>query len=399
MLGERVRVTTRRCDRGLDSTLVLEFNSLQRRPVVRPASTDQRLEDGGTVVRVWLDQPPRAEDGLIGHIAFREDPLAEFCEAAYPCLDVTLETQYEGRDTRCPVRVNDWMEMNPTELVARLQRITPYWESTHNAETMLALASNCRALHDRSGRVIGRAWLIPPVAVVGGPRGGRPGPGAVVVGGLHATRLDGVAGVLFGMPVTASRGAARPIVNDEELARWATEQAQLLGSTLAAENAMKLAASVRAVGGDTGPLPVAYVGGRPRAATELSTIEWSDEVLIMAIGVFNKKREEAHDIVVEDHVVATHTHVANLVGIGWELTPALWPVPREMRGDPVTHHSRTLVGIVLSAIAAAWQCPVSTLVAASGIERQPPPWEQRPIGTAANEEVEAPVYVLRRQDC
>jgi hypothetical protein len=88
MWGDRVRVTTRRYDAGLDDTKVLSFDAgLQSRPILRKAEKGEQLQDGGTRVRVWYNKEfelgrRHLEDSAKGWTK----RLAWLC----PTLDVTL---------------------------------------------------------------------------------------------------------------------------------------------------------------------------------------------------------------------------------------------------------------------------------------------------------------------
>jgi Histidine kinase-, DNA gyrase B-, and HSP90-like ATPase len=54
MWGDRVRVTTRRYDEAKGDTRILEFHdAIKSRPLLRQASREEFLREGGTVVRVW----------------------------------------------------------------------------------------------------------------------------------------------------------------------------------------------------------------------------------------------------------------------------------------------------------------------------------------------------------
>jgi hypothetical protein len=85
-----------------------------------------------------------------------------------------------------------------------------------------------------------------------------PGEGIVTVGGFYADRVGFPAGIFAGKPARATRDRAVPLVTLEELARWASEQADLLAHTsYAPEVLVNCVDLVRACGGDTGNLPIA----------------------------------------------------------------------------------------------------------------------------------------------
>lgn len=87
-------------------------------------------------------------------------------------------------------------------------------------------SKNIRPLYDSNGEVIGRALITFGYAVFLDERSDLSG--VVTVGGLTACSMTGIAGILMGVPMRASRDSAKPIVSDSELKRWAEEQSALV---------------------------------------------------------------------------------------------------------------------------------------------------------------------------
>ena len=92
MLGDSVRVRTRRADAAQKDTLVLEFNTgLNSRPVLREAAPSEVLRDGGTTVRVWLRTAPTDNGGLLWRYGDKPPTsLAQLCREVCPALPVSL---------------------------------------------------------------------------------------------------------------------------------------------------------------------------------------------------------------------------------------------------------------------------------------------------------------------
>ena len=66
MLGDLVRVSSRRYDAALESTKVLEFRAgLEVRPILRQAGREEYIQDGGTRVSVRLKKDPYAAGGVL----------------------------------------------------------------------------------------------------------------------------------------------------------------------------------------------------------------------------------------------------------------------------------------------------------------------------------------------
>ena len=98
MLGETVRIISRRLDASKGDTLVLEFGAgLSERPILRKAEAEEILVDSGTRIRVWLKVPPLNKGGLInkreeGRMS-SEYNLCGLCKYMCPSLDVTVVTE------------------------------------------------------------------------------------------------------------------------------------------------------------------------------------------------------------------------------------------------------------------------------------------------------------------
>jgi len=76
MLGEEVRVTTRRYDHAQEDTLVLEFRrGLGSRPILRSAAPESAPIDGGTRIDVKLWDDPRCKRGIQISAKMNEEEL------------------------------------------------------------------------------------------------------------------------------------------------------------------------------------------------------------------------------------------------------------------------------------------------------------------------------------
>jgi len=246
MWGERATVTTRRFDESQQQTRVLEFTSgLSSRPLLRRSRPAEVLKDGGTRVRVWLKDPPGTENGILN---IRTDPwdsdreehtLPGICGWLCPAIDANLWVEKGGKG-RPVIKVSDWKHLNGSKLLARIWLSREY---SNRANLDIALSPI-----NSGGRCVGRACILPDSF----PRG------VITVGGFRSKEEINIRGILFGRSTTASRMNAEPLVSEEDMARWASEQAARVTSYVKeragqAECAMQIAA----LGGDVGSLPIA----------------------------------------------------------------------------------------------------------------------------------------------
>ncbi|BCP53892.1 hypothetical protein K32_25090 [Kaistia sp. 32K] len=254
MLGEHVRVITRRYDRDIRSARVLEFvRGLGSRPNLHEVGVDRVPLDGGTRVEVKLRANPMEPDGIL----HRDDWSGEntykldvFVSAIAPATDVALTFIQDGQVVGSTA-ASDWLGIDGVALLERISREHP--------ENNLKLVD----LRDDDGRVYGRARIDPY----------RWSSGLVTVDGLAATNIDLISGVLVGVETTASRNTALPIVPPPVLAAWASEQALVFeAADLPGYDKARAAEIVLALGGDLAGLPIVSWNGEWISSLEFSQI-------------------------------------------------------------------------------------------------------------------------------
>jgi hypothetical protein len=252
MWGNRVRVTTRRYDDRLQNTKILEFRTgLEGRPFVRPAQRDEKLHtEEGTRVRVWLSKEPREQGGLLWP-AVLDEPigLGALCAWLAPALDVDVYVEEPGIDARQVVAASDWLTISGAELLSRLSLVP-------------ASQSGLGGLrHIKSGsstKKFGRASILH--SDVESFPSNPSAAGVITVGGLRAKTLSSIMGILIGSTKKAARDDAAPL-NESALAKWASGQAKIVSKLISAPGIrMYFAASVLALGGDPGELPIVRHG-------------------------------------------------------------------------------------------------------------------------------------------
>ncbi|GAB1581081.1 ATP-binding protein [Phyllobacterium phragmitis] len=250
MLGDQVRVLTRRFDRDIQSARVLEFrHGLGSRPNLRHADPNEVPIDGGTRVEVKLKTNPFEPDGLLyrKNIFDKKNvvKLSSVIAAIAPACDVAI-TVIQDDEAQGNTAAGDWLEISAVTLLNRINGnddkepapTTKPWEQLTE-------------LRDEDGKLYGRAridaanqWSTF---------------GLLTVDGLAASKIGLVAGILLGVETTASRNSASPIIPAPVLASWSSEQAIVIGAAEIpdAEKA-QAAAIVMACGGDVAELPVVW---------------------------------------------------------------------------------------------------------------------------------------------
>lgn len=216
MLGSRVRVTSRRYDKASDSARTLEFSDgLSSRPILYVPKPDQSPIDGGTRVEVRLDRDPWKEGGILNDHFYVESrlKLRHLVAAVAPSLRVSVNVT-EGKSQVTAVRPEDWLKLKEEDLCARLAGSSLKVKKKPK-DTRL------RTLTDSSGNIFGRA-MIETASYRAEDIG------CITVGGLRASNVACIRGVLLGREETAARDEAIPLAPKDVLAKWASEQAGLI---------------------------------------------------------------------------------------------------------------------------------------------------------------------------
>lgn len=284
MLGSEVKVFSRRADRGKEDGRLLEFSSgTSMRPILAPANPKQLPIDGGTRVEVRLKQDPGRRGGLLypGIYGNQKLALERIVAAVAPSLDVEIDVvgKADGKPVASP---GDWISISEAQIVGRLNPAQAI------ADDKAAGKSFIRPLVTADGQVVGRAFIEPD------RYSWREGGGWVTVAGLRANQLRNVQGILLGEADTASRDVATPLADADTLARWATEQAELLAEhVLDEERQAKTAEIVLECGGNVGALKIVKWGADWLNAAEfVAQLSESDHLHISFDGEFSYEEDE-----------------------------------------------------------------------------------------------------------
>lgn len=244
VLGDAVRVSSRRYDAGAADTEVLEFRSLARRPIVRKATAKERLSKASTCVRVRLKRP----DAWIDAAAETADAIRQLIAA----LDV--EVAYEDRTSGIAFRhSHEWTKVEPEQFLTEL---------LGSDEEALAKrhAAHVRLIMAEDGEVFGRAALrLPDSEMHHASTSFISANGFITSEGSFSS--DTIVGVRIGEVRTATRSSASSVVSRETMAIWATEQVTLIDQEAYSPWALvPVSRVVTSLGGESGSLPYVFAG-------------------------------------------------------------------------------------------------------------------------------------------
>jgi hypothetical protein len=288
MVARRVTVATRRFDAAQSETFVLEFaNGLESRPIVRPADPAERLIDGGTRVRVWLDRPVAEltvplsrfwnsiwSDVLSVHDAGMEvrgrsipesKVFERFCAWLFPSLEVNLHVREHENPETTVIAAFDWLRISPPALLLRLLGLDEPWDDT--MADMLKRADTFMRVVRTDASVAGRAYMQPPTPITQVSTTERC---VLTTGGIRIGTVSGAVGIMNGAVGTAARNTARLAVDEAALASWSEEQGRIAAWQIDDPTVLsRYAACVAAFGGDPRSLPIAEYRGRWVSGNEI----------------------------------------------------------------------------------------------------------------------------------
>lgn len=230
MIGENVKVTSRRFEDGRSDTKVLTFDKLGLdRPLLRNAQSDEYLKEGGTKVKVYF----KSKDALRKLLDSTNDNvdchLTELMEYMCPTLDVDLYCESYGEKQRKVISANDWLSLEKDEFIRRLKVKT--WsddEDIDDNEISDAIGrnfQNCEVIYE-DDKVVGRGYLMAHNDE--NDLYSMRTTGVITVGGFRTNSANYIAGFLLGDVTTASRNCALPSISRSVFADWFVKQTEAL---------------------------------------------------------------------------------------------------------------------------------------------------------------------------
>ena len=354
MAGNHVKIITRRFDAAHPDTIVLEFlNGLKSRPILRTATSQEFLREGGTRVRIWLKVPPDSKKGLLLWHGYsnKKYSLEALCEWLCPSIDCNLLAQ-EGKDAeKLVIEAGDWINIDEKTLIRRTNyaptvntEISDEYEINKEFEDSISeLKNNIRIVCNDRGEPILRACI----------RTSYHGNGVVTVGGLRTSSLWKIAGILVGTTTKIARDSSIPIIDEASLAKWASEQAKLINKSRN-DYGTDYAETIRSCGGDVDDLVIAFSKcGWMNYQQIVERYANYEEITLLKEANYNEEMELFGrfnlDIELDDNViVASHTPGTLISGA------RDWP-------SQINHEELTLSNLVIEALSEAWSSPVEEI--------------------------------------
>ncbi|MCJ8324780.1 MAG: ATP-binding protein [Rhizobiales bacterium] len=292
MLGNKVKVKSKRFDRSPDDTVILEFKrGLNERPILYKAEKQDRQTQGGTSIEVECDIKKLSKDSFWKHTGLWVDDeeqlqdLHHLLGSCFPCseIKIQLETPYSSH----VIDGSNW-QTEPAEIFYK--RVTgagtfrfKEHDLARGGRGNIVIEQAVKALQiikDIDGNVVGRASLLPRAfdywRAVSGSFVSR---GAAVGAGNFA-------GVFLGQPTKAARDSATPVACQTDILKWANNQASIWRGLLRDQPAeqMRIASYVSALQGELGELKICKIVDEFYSLTEFAELLKSIDGIWLAEG-------------------------------------------------------------------------------------------------------------------
>lgn len=381
MWSERVHVFTRRYDKAREDTLVLSFeNGLKERPLLRKANPDERMPDGGTRIKAWLNEETQ-RGGYATNDGRNALGLTQLCAYVAPCLDVTIKAREYDAAIETAVVANEWMRMDQESFRTRILLGSP---GRHRVRNPLLSYQIIRGI---GGQVLGRAALSAEMTAF---EDHDFDVGIITVGGFRSCALSGISGVLVGSPIRAARDVAVPLVPYPILKEWAESQRErYVREECPMETKCGIGVVLQSLGLQPTGLPVALNNSGWRTCEQIAEDASLFEEFLLAgstiigleIGLNNKAELNAN-------VLITFNTSNICVQSGGNVD---WPPRRDWKSVYRDFYPNTLQAAVIEALANGWQCTMLEVLEASTPRAEP-----RVIGAFSGRPVKVDVDVIRK---
>lgn len=222
MLGDKVRVCTRRCEAKDDenhSGWLLEFTSgTKSRPLLREPSKAEQLKRPGTRISIFLTQEKRLEICIKEDAA--KDPserwtLEQTCAFLAPAIDIDVSVR-TAANIKQIVKANDWKTLPSLEL---LERIAPHYYRDRDPDDFGHWSHVTGVFNDQGllrGRCAASTNYLNNL-------------GIGVTNGIFAGRLSFISGLVFSKPQKdLARRNATPDISLGNIQIWAEKQKKTL---------------------------------------------------------------------------------------------------------------------------------------------------------------------------
>lgn len=368
MWGKRANISSKRFEKGRDTTMVLEFNDgATSRPLLRKAKLDEQIKDGGTRIKVWFSSSKTLDKIFEGKNRNKKLSKPELIESLCPSIDCNIYLEEKGK-SKIVIKANDWISISPLKFFKRIIGNSAFKRLNEDEKKLATdIAKNLRLIKDKEQKVIGRGLIYKEEYISHKKTERLSFEGVVTVGGMKTSGLFGILGVLTGTSHRASRDIGIPIASEEAIKKWSTEQARLLANLqLDDEIQISCATIVRACGGHTGDLNIAYhktgIVNYPKIKEIVSASISKHFLIIWDSAVETYEKENSCKVELFDYVFGAEVGIPGVLQTRSSDHYVSWP-----KDNWDWFHSRSIEGIITETISECWGIKVSTILDKSDI--------------------------------
>ena len=295
MFGDDIKIITRKCTSAHDNTHVIEFSSgLNARPIIRNATPDEYLIDGGTLIRIKIEDKDILKK-LFNNSKGEDVSLKDLCLRIAPALDVEMKI-YENESENVIPR-NNWATCSPQEFVQLIRTVNYYPEYLHDVEItnefLNEASKNVREIYTDSHELIGRGFL--GTDDMNSSEKAQSIGGSLVVGGLVESRMSGINGVFVGKNNNAARNDSIVVASEEAISKWCDEQAKIVSNLYIPEVLISISQLVRILKSTPDNLPIAIHNGVNVNFENVSDIVSKMDRVIVSSDFFIKYQADKFD--------------------------------------------------------------------------------------------------------
>lgn len=393
MIGDAIRIRTRKADAGQDQTLVLEFNTgLSKRPILRPALAEERIRDGGTIIKIWLSKSPREENGLLYN--YKDYHLLnDLCRKIAPSLDVNLKTTENG-ESKAAITAFDWITCDIKDFIKRLENPIRDFDQVfeNNKDFFSRLSNNIRLLRDENDHIVGRACIVPFSYISRSIPDEFHLSGIITVGGFKADDIHGIFGIFTGISNRAIRDSATANISSDAFSKWLDEQKDLIPKLYEnTEDQIGCATVLWLYSEDTRRLPIAKFKDEYVTYSDLAMAEkLPDEIIILDPYYFNNLKQNLDGFTLNANVILAD----NIVAYGRNIDILKSKYEKEFHPDiqkKWNGFSGTLAGAVLLALSEAWGVAIEDILSDYGDDN-----DKRVVGHFQGNEIKEYAKLIRK---
>ncbi|EPC7977722.1 HD domain-containing protein [Yersinia enterocolitica] len=397
MWGEDVTVYTRRYEQGRDSTKVLCFNKNGiERPLLRSATPDEFIKDGGTRVRVYIESITQ-NDELPGFLSRdRSDSLEDIIKKLCISSDVTIYLENEFDQKERIIKANDWLTLQGDHFLERVLNKGVLKELDNNVlEKLKKLAMNITDIKC-NGVTLGRGFLYSDAyrkyTSIAKVRG------IVTVGGFRTSTTNDFVGILIGETSRASRDFCLPVINEALFETWLKEQIGKLEPIVDNEEQINISRILRLFGISNNEMKFALSSQGYISLVDFRDILKNnhDEIIILQDAAYSRATYYGKkEVVLNKNVVVADFGIKPIINNPLRSLHVTWPKYYNIKW----FNSSTLNGMVIEETLKYWGVSLPDYISYEYNIDEQNSNEERVIGTIDGEDITESVRVLNRKKC